>query len=77
MLLLEDPPGPEAEMSAGLGIPAGSTAPNRRHGLDKLRRHPALPGLIGAVTIAADDVHGPGSGAARVISGPQPARRSP
>ena len=46
-LLLEDPPIPYAEISVRLGIPIGSIGPNRRRYLDKMRRHPAIAGLIG------------------------------
>jgi DNA-directed RNA polymerase specialized sigma24 family protein len=34
-----------AEISARLGIPAGSIGPTRRRCLDKLRRHPAITAL--------------------------------
>jgi hypothetical protein len=45
---------PYAEISARLGIPVGSTEPNRGRclvhvhgsGVDKLRRHPAIAALI-------------------------------
>ena len=47
-LLIEDPPVPYAEISARLGIPAGSIGPNRRRCLDKLRQHPAIATLINA-----------------------------
>jgi RNA polymerase sigma factor (sigma-70 family) len=47
-LLIEDPPVPYAEISARLGIPAGSIGPNRRRCLDKLRHHPAIAKLISA-----------------------------
>jgi RNA polymerase sigma factor (sigma-70 family) len=40
-LLIEDPPLPYAQISARLGIPAGSIGPTRRRCLHKLRRHPA------------------------------------
>ena len=45
-LLLEDPPVPYAEISARLGIPAGSIGPTRRRCLDKLRRHRATAALL-------------------------------
>jgi RNA polymerase sigma factor (sigma-70 family) len=45
-LLTEDPPLPYAQISAKLGIPAGSIGPNRRRCLDKLRRDPAIAALI-------------------------------
>jgi RNA polymerase sigma factor (sigma-70 family) len=47
-LLIEDPPIPYAQISARLGIPAGSIEPNRGRCLDKLRRHPAIAALINA-----------------------------
>ena len=40
-LLIADPPVPDAEISAKLGIPVGSIGPNRARCLDRLRRHPA------------------------------------
>jgi len=45
-LLIEDPPVPYAQISARLGIPAGSIGPRRRRCLDKLRCHPAIAALI-------------------------------
>jgi len=45
-LLLEDPPLPYAQISARLGIPAGSIGPTRGRCLDKLRRYPAIAALI-------------------------------
>ena len=47
-LLLVDPPLPYAEISARLGIPVGSIGPTRRRCLEKLRRHPAIAGLMNA-----------------------------
>jgi len=44
-LLAEDPPAPYAQISARLGIPAGSIGPTRRRCLAKLRRHPAIAAL--------------------------------
>jgi RNA polymerase sigma factor (sigma-70 family) len=49
-LLTADPPLPHAEISAKLGIPAGSIAPARRRCLDNLRRHPAITTLINTDT---------------------------
>jgi len=49
-LLIHDPALSYAEISARLGIPAGSIGPSRRHCLDKLRRHPAVTALINAGT---------------------------
>jgi DNA-directed RNA polymerase specialized sigma24 family protein len=45
-MLIEDPPGPYAEISARLGIPPGSIGPTRRRCLEKFRQHPALAALI-------------------------------
>ena len=45
-LLIADPPVPYAEISARLGIPAGSIGPTRHRSLDKLRQHPAIAALI-------------------------------
>jgi hypothetical protein len=47
-LLIEDPPLPYTQISARLGIPAGSIGPTRRRCLHKLRRHPAIAALIDA-----------------------------
>jgi RNA polymerase sigma factor (sigma-70 family) len=47
-LLLVDPPLPYAHISARLGIPVGSIGPSRARCLEKLRRHPAIAGLIDA-----------------------------
>ena len=52
-LLIEDPALAYAEISARLGIPAGSIGPSRRRCLDKLRRHPAITALINAGTKTA------------------------
>ena len=49
-LLIEDPALPYAEISARLGVPAGSIGPSHRRCLDKLRRHPAITALITAGT---------------------------
>jgi RNA polymerase sigma factor (sigma-70 family) len=57
-LLTEDPPVPDAEISARLGIPAGRIGPDRRRYLDQLRRHPALAALINAGANTADDRRG-------------------
>ena len=45
-MLIEDPPLPYTEISARLGIPAGSIGPTRARCLHKLRRHPAIAALI-------------------------------
>jgi len=47
-LLIHDPALSYAEISARLGIPAGSIGPSRRRCLNKLRRHPAVTALINA-----------------------------
>jgi len=45
-LLIADPPVPYAEISARLGIPAGSIGPSRRRCLNRLSRDPAIAALI-------------------------------
>jgi RNA polymerase sigma factor (sigma-70 family) len=52
-LLIEDPPVPYAQISARLGIPAGSIGPSRGRCLEKLRRDPAIAALINAETASA------------------------
>ena len=52
-LLIEDPPVPDAEISARLGIPAGSIGPDRGRCLEQLRRYPAVAALINAGRPAA------------------------
>ena len=47
-LLIQDPPLSYAQISAKLGIPAGSIGPNRSRCLQKLRRHPAIAALFTA-----------------------------
>ena len=49
-LLIEDPLLSYAQISARLGIAAGSIEPSRRRCLDRLRRHPAITALIDADT---------------------------
>jgi RNA polymerase sigma factor (sigma-70 family) len=44
-LLTENPPPSYAQISARLGLPAGSIGPSRGRCLDKLRRHPAITAL--------------------------------
>jgi RNA polymerase sigma factor (sigma-70 family) len=46
ILLVADPPVPYAEISARLGIPAGSIGPNRRRCLDRLGSDPAIAALL-------------------------------
>ena len=53
-MLTADPPIPYTEISARLGIPVGSIGPNRSRLLDKIRRDPAIAGLINA----AEDTSG-------------------
>jgi DNA-directed RNA polymerase specialized sigma24 family protein len=45
-LLIEDPPVPDAKISAELGIPVGRIEPDRVRCLDMLRAHPAIAALI-------------------------------
>lgn len=45
-MLISDPPVSYAEISARLGIPVGSIGPNRRRYLERLRRDPAIAGMI-------------------------------
>ena len=52
-MLIEDPPVPDAEISARLGIPAGSIGPDRGRCLNQLRRYPAVAALINADRRAA------------------------
>jgi DNA-directed RNA polymerase specialized sigma24 family protein len=49
-LLIDDPPMPDAEISARLGIPVGGIGPGRRRCLEKLRRDPVIAALAGAGT---------------------------
>ncbi len=55
-LLIKDPPLSYAEISARLGIPVGSIGSTRGRCLDKLRRYPAIAGLISAGTSTADEL---------------------
>jgi DNA-directed RNA polymerase specialized sigma24 family protein len=52
-LLIEDPPVPDAEISARLGIPAGRIGRDRARCLEQLRRYPAVAALINAGRPAA------------------------
>jgi RNA polymerase sigma factor (sigma-70 family) len=52
-MLIEDPPRPDAEIGAGLGIPAGSMGPDRGRCLEQLRRYPAVAAMISAQRPAA------------------------
>ena len=48
MLLLDNPPVPDAKISAELGIPIGRIGSDRGRCLDTLRAHPAIAALINA-----------------------------
>jgi RNA polymerase sigma factor (sigma-70 family) len=50
-LLIDEPPMLDTEISARLGIPAGSIGPTRSRCLDKLRRDPAIAALTSAGTV--------------------------
>jgi len=52
-MLLQDPPMPDAEISARLGIPAGRIGRDRARCLEQLRRYPAIAALISADRPAA------------------------
>ena len=52
-LLIADPPVPYAEISARLGISAGSIGPNRRRCLDRLGRDPVIAALISTEAASA------------------------
>ncbi len=52
-MLVTDPPVPYKEISARLGIPIGSIGPTRHRYLDRLRRDPAIAGLIGAEAVGS------------------------
>jgi RNA polymerase sigma factor (sigma-70 family) len=54
-ILIEDPPVPHAQISAKLGIPAGSIGPSRARCLDKLRRDPAIAAMINTETPPAEN----------------------
>jgi RNA polymerase sigma factor (sigma-70 family) len=59
-LLTCDPPVPYAQISATLGIPAGSIGPLRGRYLHKLRNHPAIAALINADAASVADQRGTG-----------------
>jgi DNA-directed RNA polymerase specialized sigma24 family protein len=52
-LLTADPPLPDAQISANLGIPAGSIGPRRSRCMDKLRRDPGIAAMLNAHAAAA------------------------
>jgi len=60
-LLIQDPPVPDTEIGARLGMAVSSIEPNRSRCLDKLRRHPAVAALINVGTTAADENAWPGN----------------
>jgi DNA-directed RNA polymerase specialized sigma24 family protein len=60
-LLIADPPVPDAEISARLGIPAGSIGSYRHRYLDKLRRDPAIARLINAEAASGRSDSRPGT----------------
>jgi DNA-directed RNA polymerase specialized sigma24 family protein len=66
-LLAADPPLPDAQISAKLGIPAGSIRSRRSRCLDKLRRDPGIAALLDAHAAAARRAVPAGSGAALTI----------
>jgi RNA polymerase sigma factor (sigma-70 family) len=49
-LLIDEPPVPDTEISARLGIPVGGIGPARSRCLDKLRRDPAIAALTSGGT---------------------------
>jgi RNA polymerase sigma factor (sigma-70 family) len=49
-LLVDEPPMPDTEISARLGVPAGSIGPTRSRCLEKLRRDPAIAALTSVGT---------------------------
>ncbi len=57
-MLCADPPQTYAEISARLGIAAGSIGPARGRCLDKLRRDPAIAALISTGPTAANQIPG-------------------
>jgi hypothetical protein len=72
-LLIENPPVPEAEINARLGIPIGSIGPNRGRCLDKLRDHPAIAALINAEGPGRTRPDGLASASGRAALGGYPA----
>jgi RNA polymerase sigma factor (sigma-70 family) len=78
-LLTADPPVPYAEISARLGIPAGSIGPTRHRCLDKLRRSPAIAALIDAEDpqVARDGHSRTGSAAVAEAARASPGAQSP
>ena len=71
-VLSADPPVPYAEISAMLGIPIGSIGPSRHRALERLRRDPAVQGLLeseGLLESVAQDRGGTRPGSATGTSG--------
>jgi RNA polymerase sigma factor (sigma-70 family) len=56
-MLIQDPPVPEAEISAKLGIPARNISQNCRSCLQQLRRYPAVATLIHTETMRWGSEH--------------------
>jgi DNA-directed RNA polymerase specialized sigma24 family protein len=54
-MLAADPPVPDTEISARLGIPVGSIGPIRARCLERMRRHPAVVALTDANSSARGD----------------------
>jgi RNA polymerase sigma factor (sigma-70 family) len=61
-MLIQDPPVPEAEISAKLGIPVRSISQDRSSCLQQLRRYPAIATLIHSETTSRDSDLGCGGG---------------
>ena len=49
-LLIDEPPMPDTEIGARLGVPVGSIGPTRSRCLEKLRRDPAIAALTSVGT---------------------------
>lgn len=70
-LLLDNPPVPDAKISAELGIPIGRIGPDRGRCLDTLRAHPAIAALINAGHANAEPAR-PGHSSAAMTHDQQP-----
>jgi hypothetical protein len=57
-MLIQDPPAPDAEISAELGIPAPNIRQHCHGCLEKLRRYPAIATLIHAGTSSGSEASG-------------------
>jgi RNA polymerase sigma factor (sigma-70 family) len=53
-LLIDEPPVPDTEISARLGVPVGSIGPTRSRCLEELRRDPAIAALTSAGTAPSE-----------------------